>query len=108
MFMSEAIDMKGLAAAMFTPAAERVLAKDVQRPRRAAVAGGSATRVFATHTPVQPQRRRKMAALQSPGRARLWRAIASCPRWRTGRGPGPPSRAIVPVPRFLLCSEREG
>jgi len=36
MFMSEAIDMKGLAAAMFTPAAERVLAKDVQRPRRAA------------------------------------------------------------------------
>ena len=36
MFMSDAIDMKGLAASTFTPAAERVLAKDVQRPRRAA------------------------------------------------------------------------
>ena len=36
MFMSDAIDMKGLAASTFTPAAKRVLAKDVQRPRRAA------------------------------------------------------------------------
>ncbi len=36
MFMTEAIDMKGLSAATFTPVAERVLAKDVQRPRRAA------------------------------------------------------------------------
>jgi hypothetical protein len=36
MYMSPAIDMKGLSAAMFTPVADRVLAKDVQRPRRAA------------------------------------------------------------------------
>jgi hypothetical protein len=36
MFMSDAIDMKGLLAAMFTPVAERVLAKDVQRPSRPA------------------------------------------------------------------------
>jgi hypothetical protein len=36
MFMSPAIDMKGLMAATFTPVAERVLAKDVRRPRRAA------------------------------------------------------------------------
>jgi hypothetical protein len=36
MFMSPAIDMKGLSAATFTPVAERVLAKNVQRPRRAA------------------------------------------------------------------------
>jgi hypothetical protein len=36
MFMSDAIDMKGLSASTFTPVAERVLAKDVQRPRRAA------------------------------------------------------------------------
>src|SRR5690348_17503131 len=31
MFMSPAIDMKGLMAATFTPVAERVLAKDVRR-----------------------------------------------------------------------------
>jgi hypothetical protein len=36
MFMTDAIDMKGLLAATFTPVAERVMAKDVQRPRRAA------------------------------------------------------------------------
>jgi hypothetical protein len=36
MVMSDAIDMKGIVAATFTPVAERVLAKDVQRPRRAA------------------------------------------------------------------------
>ena len=36
MVISNAIDMKGIVAAMFTPVAERVLAKDVQRPRRAA------------------------------------------------------------------------
>jgi hypothetical protein len=36
MVMSDAIDMKGLVAATFTPVAERVLAKDVQRSRRAA------------------------------------------------------------------------
>ena len=36
MFMTDAIDMKGLFAATFTPVAERVLAKDVHRPRRAA------------------------------------------------------------------------
>ena len=36
MYMSPAIDMKGLSASMFTPVAERVLAKDVKRPRRAA------------------------------------------------------------------------
>ena len=36
MYMSPAIDMKGLSASMFTPLAERVLAKDVKRPRRAA------------------------------------------------------------------------
>ena len=36
MVMSDAIDMKGISAALFKPAAERVLAKDVQRPRRAA------------------------------------------------------------------------
>jgi hypothetical protein len=36
MFMSDAIDMKGLLAVTFTPVAERVLAKDVQRSRRAA------------------------------------------------------------------------
>ena len=36
MVMSDAIDMKGISAALFKPAAERVLAKDVQRSRRAA------------------------------------------------------------------------
>jgi hypothetical protein len=36
MVISNAIDMKGIVAAMFTPVAERVLAKDVQRSRRAA------------------------------------------------------------------------
>jgi hypothetical protein len=36
MVMSDAIDMKGIFAATFTPVAERVLAKDVQRSRRAA------------------------------------------------------------------------
>jgi hypothetical protein len=36
MVMSDAIDMKGIVAATFTPVAERVLAKDVQRSRRAA------------------------------------------------------------------------
>jgi len=36
MYMSPAIDMKGLSASTFTPVAERVLAKDVRRPRRAA------------------------------------------------------------------------
>jgi hypothetical protein len=35
MFMSDAIDMKGLSASTFTPVAERVLAKDVQRRRAA-------------------------------------------------------------------------
>ncbi len=36
MVMSDGIDMKGISAGLFTPVAERVLAKDVQRPRRAA------------------------------------------------------------------------
>ncbi|HVB79538.1 MAG TPA: hypothetical protein VNE82_06240 [Candidatus Binataceae bacterium] len=36
MFMSDAINMNDLLAATFTPVAERVLAKNVQRPRRAA------------------------------------------------------------------------
>jgi hypothetical protein len=36
MVMSDGIDMKGISAGLFKPVAERVLAKDVQRPRRAA------------------------------------------------------------------------
>jgi hypothetical protein len=36
MIMSDGIDMKGISAGLFKPLAERVLAKDVQRPRRAA------------------------------------------------------------------------
>lgn len=36
MVMSDGIDMKGISVGLFTPVAERVLAKDVQRPRRAA------------------------------------------------------------------------
>ncbi len=36
MVMSDGIDMKGISAGLFQPVAERVLAKDVQRPRRAA------------------------------------------------------------------------
>ena len=36
MVMSDGIDMKGISAGLFEPVAERVLAKDVQRPRRAA------------------------------------------------------------------------
>jgi hypothetical protein len=36
MVMSDGIDMKGVSAGLFKPVAERVLAKDVQRPRRAA------------------------------------------------------------------------
>jgi hypothetical protein len=36
MVMSDAIDMKNLAAFIFTPVAEKVMAKDVARPRRAA------------------------------------------------------------------------
>jgi len=36
MIMSDAIDMKRLSAVMFTPVAERVLAKDVRRAQRAA------------------------------------------------------------------------
>src|ERR1700722_14880884 len=34
MVISDAIDMKGISVALFQPAAERVLAKDVQRSRR--------------------------------------------------------------------------
>jgi hypothetical protein len=36
--MTDAIDLKGAVAAVFTPAAERMWAKDVQRPRRAKAA----------------------------------------------------------------------
>ena len=36
MVMSDAIDLKNAAAFIFTPAAERVMATDVARPRRAA------------------------------------------------------------------------
>ena len=36
MVISVGIDMKGVSAGLFKPVAERVLAKDVQRPRRAA------------------------------------------------------------------------
>ena len=36
MIMSDAIDMKDVSAFIFTPAAEKVMAKDVARPRRAA------------------------------------------------------------------------
>ena len=36
MVMSDGIDMKGISVGLFKPVAERVLAKDVQRPRRAA------------------------------------------------------------------------
>ena len=36
MIMSDGIDMKGISIGLFKPVAERVLAKDVQRPRRAA------------------------------------------------------------------------
>lgn len=36
MVMSDGIDMQGIFVAMFTPVAERVQAKDVRRPRRAA------------------------------------------------------------------------
>jgi hypothetical protein len=36
MVISDGIDMKGVSAGLFKPVAERVLAKDVQRPRRAA------------------------------------------------------------------------
>jgi len=36
MVISDGIDMKGISAGLFKPVAERVLAKDVQRPRRAA------------------------------------------------------------------------
>jgi hypothetical protein len=36
MVMSDGIDMKGISAGLFKPVAERMLAKDVQRPRRAA------------------------------------------------------------------------
>jgi hypothetical protein len=36
MVMSDAIDMKGISAALFKPVAERVRAKDVQRSPRAA------------------------------------------------------------------------
>ncbi|HUN56682.1 MAG TPA: DUF4286 family protein [Candidatus Binataceae bacterium] len=38
MVLTDAIDLKGVMAAVFTPAAERVWAKDVQRPRRAKAA----------------------------------------------------------------------
>jgi hypothetical protein len=36
MVMSDGIDMKGISIGLFKPVAERVQAKDVQRPRRAA------------------------------------------------------------------------
>jgi len=36
MVMSDGIDMKGISVGLFKPVAERVLAKDVQRSRRAA------------------------------------------------------------------------
>ena len=36
MVMSESIDLKGVNAAVFKPVAEKMLAKDVARPRRAA------------------------------------------------------------------------
>ncbi|HKV55364.1 MAG TPA: hypothetical protein VJN94_12070 [Candidatus Binataceae bacterium] len=36
MVMSDAIDMKSVAAYIFTPAAEKVMSKDVAHPRRAA------------------------------------------------------------------------
>jgi hypothetical protein len=36
MVMSDGIDMKGISVGLFKPVAERVLATDVQRPRRAA------------------------------------------------------------------------
>ena len=36
MVISDGIDMKGVSAGLFKPVAERVLAKDVQRPLRAA------------------------------------------------------------------------
>lgn len=36
MVISDGIDMKGISVGLFKPVAERVLAKDVQRPRRAA------------------------------------------------------------------------
>lgn len=36
MMLSDAIDLKGASATIFEPVAERVLAKDVRRPRRAA------------------------------------------------------------------------
>jgi hypothetical protein len=38
MVLTDAIDLKGAMAAVFAPAAERVWAKDVQRPRRAKAA----------------------------------------------------------------------
>lgn len=38
MVLSDAIDLKGVMAAIFTPVAEKVWAKNVQRPRRAAAA----------------------------------------------------------------------
>jgi hypothetical protein len=34
--MSDALDIKNIGAAIFTPIAEKVIAKDVKRPRRAA------------------------------------------------------------------------
>ena len=36
MVMSDAIDLKNASASVFTPVAEKVMAKDVARPRRAA------------------------------------------------------------------------
>jgi hypothetical protein len=36
MVMSDGIDMQGISVGLFTPVGERMLAKDVQRPRRAA------------------------------------------------------------------------
>jgi hypothetical protein len=36
MVLSDAIDLKGASASIFTPVAEKVMAKDVARPRRAA------------------------------------------------------------------------
>lgn len=35
LLISDAIDIKGVSTALFTPVAERVLAKDVRRPRHA-------------------------------------------------------------------------
>jgi hypothetical protein len=36
MVLTDAIDLKGVVASIFTPAADKVWAKDVQRPRRVA------------------------------------------------------------------------